>query len=58
MGGAAVAGDFSKEDDNRALVCESFGGWESGADCPSELPVADAERTIVGSSRWLRQTGK
>jgi uncharacterized protein len=50
IGGAAVAGDFAKEDRNKAIVQASFDRWKSGTGGPFELLAPDAEWTIVGSS--------
>jgi uncharacterized protein len=45
-----VAGDFAKEDGNKAIVQASFDRWKSGTGGPFELLAPDAEWTIVGSS--------
>jgi uncharacterized protein len=42
--------DFSKEENNKAVVQASFDRWKSGTGGPFELLAADAEWTIVGSS--------
>jgi ketosteroid isomerase-like protein len=45
-----MARDLTKENDNKALVQESFNRWRNGTGGPFELLVDDAEWTIVGSS--------
>jgi uncharacterized protein len=54
MGDAAMARDFTTEENNKALVRASFDRWRNASGGPFELLADDIEWTIIGSSPLAR----